>query len=100
MFLSNPRKSFGLFLLSAITFQACGSPQANQNTGILLAAESTSEFPFSTREPEIYQAKVVITVEGVEQRYFIARKAERWRLDVCGFDWRIYQWQCSDGALW
>lgn len=85
MFLSNPRNYFVLLLVCATFFQACDPSQTNQKTDISLAGEK-SEFPFSTIEPETYQANVVITADGVEQRYFVARKGERWRLDVCGAD--------------
>lgn len=82
MFLSNPRKCFGLILIWAITFQGCGSSQINENTEITPDRDVESRFPFPTKEPEIYQAEVMLASEAIVDRWFIARKGDKWRFDI------------------
>lgn len=50
-----------------------------------LVQPAISELPFSTREPAVYQAEIVITISGdgiaSEQKYFTARDGEKRRTD-------------------
>lgn len=83
MFLSNPRKSLLLLGFCALLAQACGSSQTVVNNSVVLVPESESEFPFKTREPEVYQAEIVISSGGnSEERIFVAKKAAMWRIDL------------------
>lgn len=86
MFLSNTRKSFLISLVCALVclvfFQACGSQQANENAPISLSGQTKSKFPFPTKEPEVYQGDLVIGNGTSEQRYFVARKGDKWRFDI------------------
>ncbi|CAN5473857.1 hypothetical protein BH10ACI3_BH10ACI3_27970 [soil metagenome] len=82
MFLSNPRNYFLPAIFLAFLFQACGSSAANENKPIPLTAETNSEFPFSPIEPDVYQGNVVVTTGKLEQKWFIARKGDRWRFDI------------------
>jgi hypothetical protein len=81
MFLSNPRKSFLLAGFFALFFQACGSPQSNENKPVPLTIETKSEFPFPTKEPEIYQGDFIVGNGQFEDKWFVARKGDKWRLD-------------------
>ena len=82
MFLSNPRKSFLLLVFFASILQACGGPQTAQNKDISLTGDTKSEFPFSTREPEVYQGDLVTTSGEGQDHYFVARKGDKWRYDI------------------
>jgi len=81
MSLSNSRFCLVLTAVAAAFFSACGGSQGNANTGFMPAAAVKGEYPFSVREPNEYKAEVVITSGGTEERYFIARKGDRWRRD-------------------
>ena len=91
MFLSNPRKSFLLALLGVTFFLACGSSQSNDNRPISLPLEPKSGFPFSTKEPKVYQGDFVLSNGYFEEKWFIARKIDKSRIDFLpGTDrWRI-----------
>lgn len=81
MLLSNRCKSF-LFAFFFVTFfQACGSSPSGEDRPISLNGGTKSEFPFSTREPVIYQGDFVVTSGGIESRWFMARKLDKWRSD-------------------
>ncbi len=81
MFLSNLRKYF-LFVSSfALIFQACGSSQTNENKPAQIKVEAKSEFPFSTKEPEIYQGDFVAGDAIHQDRWFVARKGDKSRID-------------------
>lgn len=82
MFLSNPVKSFLLAAFFLTFIQACGSSPGNENRPILPVSETKSEYPFSTKEPEIYQGEFVINSGETESLWFIARKNEKWRFDI------------------
>lgn len=82
MFLSNPRKLLLLIGLLAIILQACGGSQSDQNNDFSSTGATVREFPFSTREPDVYQADIVLNDGVAETRYFVARKGERWRFDT------------------
>jgi len=81
MFLSNLLKFFLLTCLFVPFLQACSSSAGNENRPVSLNIESKSEFPFSTKEPEVYQGDFVVTTAGAEKKWLIARKNERSRFD-------------------
>ena len=81
MFLSNPGKYFLFIAIFALFLQACGSAPDNENKAVVVPVETKGEFPFSTKEPEIYQGDLVVT-GGVESRWFVARKGEKSRFDT------------------
>lgn len=80
MFLSNRPTRFTLCTIIAFFAWSCGSGPAGDNSD--LPAGPVSQYPFSTREPEIFQANITITSNGAEKRWFMARSGARWRLDI------------------
>lgn len=81
MFLSNPAKFFLASILLLFVLAGCRLWQNNQNTGVPPIAETKDEFPFSTKEPEIFQAEIIVTSGETERKTFIARNGERRRID-------------------
>lgn len=96
MILSNPVKSF-LLALAILTFcfgcRFCQNP-ANTNTspGSQGFPEDKSDLPFSTREPEVYQARIVVTAGGVERVTFVAKNGKLRRCE--------YNFGEKDTAVW
>lgn len=96
MILSNPVKSF-LLVLAILTFcfgcRFCQNP-ANTNTspGSESFPEDKSDLPFSTREPDVYQARIVVTSGGTQRVTFVARNGAKRR---CGYE----AWE-SGTAVW
>lgn len=82
MFLSNPCQSFLVFAVCLLFLQACGGSQPKENKDISLTGETGREFPFSTKEPEVYQGDLVTISGDVQDHYFVARKGDKWRYDV------------------
>ena len=82
MFSSNQRKSFFLSAAAAFLLQACGWQQAKPDAPApFVAGEIKSEIPFSTKEPENFQAETVIIINGKEDKTFVARNGGNRRLD-------------------
>lgn len=86
MRLSNSRKYFLLAAFLPLFFQACGSTATNDNKPADIKIETNSEFPFPVKEPEVYQAELVVTGGGIESRWFIARNGEKSRFDTFAGD--------------
>lgn len=82
MILSNLPRILLLVVAFTLVMQGCGSSQTNENKEVSLTGESSSEYPFSTKEPEVYQADVVVTAGGTETRWTVARNGEKWRTDI------------------
>ena len=80
MFLSNPAKIFltGFILLSIFGGSGCRQKVENTDTGPTADPEV---LPFSTTEPETFQAEIVVSAGGVEQRTFVARSGRDRRTD-------------------
>ena len=86
MFLPKPIKTSVIF---AVLFcQACGSQQnrANRNANTPFAAdELKTAIPFSSKEPDVYQAEIVLTNyaggEKSEHKIFTARSGAKLRCD-------------------
>ena len=88
MRLSNLRKSFLPAGLSLIVIQGCNPTEPAKPDITPPVVEVKSGFPFSLKEPEIYQGEIVIDGDETD-RSFVARKVDRWREDMY-----------RDGHLW
>src|SRR5215213_4365928 len=85
MFSSNLTKFFALAVLSFLLFSGC---RWRQNTGDTdssavppVSDDLKSEIPFSTKEPEQFQAEIVVTANETERKTFIARSGANRRWD-------------------
>lgn len=78
-------KKFLFLALVLVFFSACRSGQnENGETNAakpFVADELKSEIPFSTKEPENYQAEIVVSSGGTERRTFAARNGANRRYD-------------------
>ena len=81
MFLSNPVKILRAVCVLSMIFSGCSFWRGNENVGTSFAREVKSEYPFATREPDVFQAKIVIRSGGSERRMFIARDHDRRRVE-------------------
>ncbi len=85
MFSSNLTKYFASLALIFLLFPACGWRQSPNNTNSpatpQIADELKSEIPFSTKEPEHFQAEIVVTSGETERKTFIARNGANRRYD-------------------
>ncbi len=81
MHLSNPIKYFLLVCHFAFSLQACGSGQSNENRPARVPPATMSEFPFPTDEPDVYQANLVVESGGVGDKWFVARRQGKRRID-------------------
>lgn len=71
------------FILLLPACSACRFFQtANNSTPKPFAPEEIrSDIPFSTKEPEVFQAEIVITANGAENKKFVARSGNSRRFD-------------------
>lgn len=85
MFSSDFIKSFVLLALVSVFFPSCRyrqNPEAETSASIpAAAAELKSEIPFSTKEPDIFQAEIVTTAGGRERKTFAAKNGANRRFD-------------------
>ena len=87
MFLFNFNRFFVLAAaaLAVLIFAGCrtGSNPGDVNSSGTppLADGLQSEVPFSTREPERFQAEIVVTAGGAERKTFVARDGASFRYD-------------------
>ncbi|MBA3334890.1 MAG: hypothetical protein WKF90_02350 [Pyrinomonadaceae bacterium] len=87
MFSSNKFKINFVVILFALLCNACGFWRSadNQNSSTAPtpsgAAEVKSEIPFSTKEPDIYQADIIVTTGVLEEKMFTARNGNYRRYD-------------------
>ena len=81
MFLSNPAKILNATFILSLFFAGCGLWRRDENPTTTLALPSRNEFPFATREPEIFQAEVVSRAGDSERRIAVARNGNRRRVD-------------------
>lgn len=84
MFSSDSKKTFAFFVLVLlVSLTACRFFQtSNSETPKPFTPEEIkSEIPFSTKEPEVFQAEIVITANGSENKKFVARKSNNRRYD-------------------
>jgi hypothetical protein len=52
-----------------------------ESNAVPVISEVVSDIPFATKEPETYQAEIVVTSSGIERRMFIARSGNLRRSD-------------------
>ena len=81
MFLSNPAKIFHASWLLSIVFAGCSLWRSDPNPTTTLASSTTNEFPFSIREPEVFQAEIVIRTGEEERHILVARSSNQRRID-------------------
>ena len=81
MFLSNPVKIFHAACILSVVFAGCSLWRGNENSAITFASQPKSEYPFVAREPEVFQAELVLRTGETERRMFIARSGEKRRID-------------------
>jgi hypothetical protein len=85
MFSFNLIKFFGVFAVVLFISSACRFWQKpageNPAPAPYVAEELVSEIPFSTKDPEVFQAEIVTTAGGSEKVVFAARNGARRRFD-------------------
>src|SRR4051812_6041344 len=85
MFSSNLTKFFAVFTLSLTLFSSCRFWTKTDNTNSsqtpTVSDELKTEIPFSTKEPERFQAEIVVTANETERKTFLARNAGARRYD-------------------
>lgn len=85
MFSSNLTKFFAFAALIFLLFAGCRFWQktndANSSATPAVADDLKSEIPFSTREPEQFQAEIVVTANETERKTFVARDGANRRRD-------------------
>lgn len=98
-------KTIKLFsaLAFAVLFSSCWWRQTSGETqttpAAFVAEESKSAIPFETREPENYQADLIVTASGVESKIFTARNGANTRVDYyAGENQRTSQVRRADGT--
>lgn len=82
MFLSTPAKIFYAICVSSIVFAGCSLWRSSEDSTAGFTAEPKSEYPFAAREPEVFQAELVVRTGEVERRTFIARNGGMRRTDI------------------
>ena len=81
MRLSTPVKICVAALCLSPIFAGCSLWRSNDNSASFAASQPRIELPFSTREPEIFQADVITRTGEVERRITIAREGSKRRID-------------------
>ena len=82
MFSSNLTKFFACSALIFLLFSGCRfASNSGDADSPAVPEELQSEIPFSTKEPEQYQAEIVVTANETERRTFVARSGARVRYD-------------------
>lgn len=81
MFLSNPVKIFTATFCLSIVFTGCTLWRGSENPATTFASQTKTEYPFVAREPEVFQAELVVRTGDIERRMFVARNWEKRRID-------------------
>src|SRR5687767_1921679 len=81
MRLSTPARSMFFLFAPVLLFCGCSSATHDNATRFPPASEQASAVPFSTVEPERYQADMIVRSGAIERRFFVARDGERRRID-------------------
>ena len=83
MISNDSKKNFAAFALLLLICAGCRFFQtANSDLPKPFTPEEIrSDIPFSTKEPEVFQAEIVITADSVENKKFIARSGNKRRFD-------------------
>lgn len=82
MFLSNPATFFVITVVLSPLLWSCGADRAATNKDLNELSAQHSGFPFSVKEPEVFRGYFVVTVDGNEKKWFLARSGSRRRLDI------------------
>jgi len=82
MRLSTVRRSMLLIGFCTSMIASCGSYRSTDSRQTTLPAATPSTLPFSTIEPKIYQADVVVSTGDAEEHTFVARKDDKHRIDI------------------
>lgn len=80
MRLSNRAKIFLTGFLLICGLGGCGGRQAAENARVTPDPEAAG-FPFPLTEPETFQAEIIVSANGAEQRMFVARSGAKRRSD-------------------
>ncbi|HEY8560258.1 MAG TPA: hypothetical protein VIL74_07765 [Pyrinomonadaceae bacterium] len=84
MFTCNLTRFFAVFAFTFLLFSGCrfvSNKSDADSSAPPVADELKSEIPFSTKEPERFQAEIVMTANEAERRTFVARGGARRRYD-------------------
>src|SRR5947208_2928311 len=81
MSLSTLRRSM-LLVGFCMMLQACHSCKTAEVTTVSGPTATPATLPFSIVEPQVYQAYIVTSGGGLEEKTFVARKNDKYRLDV------------------
>ena len=85
MFSSNLTKFFIVFALIFSLFSGCRfwqkTNEANTAVAPTVSEDLRSTIPFSTKEPEQFQAEIVVTANDTERKTFVARNGANHRYD-------------------
>ena len=81
MFLSTAAR-LSCLLIGALLFQACGTPPSNAPAASYPVGRERNGFPFSTIEPEVYTATIIVRTGTLEKRWNVARDGAKWRVDI------------------
>ncbi len=83
MFPTNALKFFSVLFIAPLIFSSCSfwqtSQNENTNSNTFVAEELKSEIPFENKEPEIFQAEIVLTTFANGEKYERIIKAARSR---------------------
>lgn len=89
-----------LILCTAFFGASCGSCSTPQNTNasIFISGEIKTGIPFATKEPDVFQADLIVAANGAERKYTVARNGKN-RLTIFnrGTDNEISLLQTADG---
>lgn len=85
MFSSNLTKFFASFALFFSLFSGCRfwqkTNEANNASTSSISEDLKSAIPFSTKEPEQFQAEIVVTANDAQRKTFVARNGANRRYD-------------------
>src|SRR5690348_16904480 len=84
MSLSKSLPSLVFAFLCLALLSACGAAPANKTGAVATTpadALATSEFPFSTKEPNVYQGDCFAGGSDYQVHWFVARNGDKWRID-------------------
>jgi hypothetical protein len=73
-----------IFFAFAAFISGCGQAPANKTNSaspIPVDRLATSEFPFTTKEPEVYQGDFYAGGDEYQNHWFVARNRDKWRVD-------------------
>jgi hypothetical protein len=100
MILSNPVKSFLLALVFLSLASGCrfwqNTEDTNTSPGGQVFTEDNNELPFSTREPEVFQARIAVTSGGIERVSFVAKNGLKRRYDFGAGEKNATVWLRTD----